>query len=151
MPWNASTFENMNCIIHQKMHQLQNLSIFLQGPLRMHFAYQSILQTLLRTQHVISPKFMVARIPRPAVEETVQRLGFDQLGLIDELWEWKIKVIQIYQPQLQPGQNAHNIADLDTGEDSGWRVGTIFLPSNDKANGLTTRNYAFFTPPDQDM
>ncbi|KAF2176474.1 hypothetical protein K469DRAFT_489428, partial [Zopfia rhizophila CBS 207.26] len=144
-PWDDDTFLTINWTIRHYMQQLRYLSIFLQGPLMVHIPYKNILNDLKGTQRAVSPEFFVVRFPRPAADPLAQYMNFDHLGPITRMLDDPNLRFHICQPPLQPGQPPHDMADLDTGEDAGWRVGAIFSPK-DGGEGYETTSYTIFIP-----
>lgn len=95
--------------------------------------------------------FMTVRFPHlaPVEDRIAAALGPQSL----ELWQtstdrWMASMrhyFHLFQPPVANGQQAGEVADLDTGTEEGWRVGSMYMPGSNGSEGIDTRNYVFFT------
>ncbi|KAF2649622.1 hypothetical protein K491DRAFT_762286 [Lophiostoma macrostomum CBS 122681] len=121
-----------------RLPNLENLSIFLQGPLADQLSYY-LLSDIFRYFHEKTDKSFAARVPWP-IPLAGRDWEVDNVSWLVEKWA---KEMHIVQP---PCRNEVERADRDTGFDTGWRVGTLLSVSQDGHHELETTNYAIYTP-----
>jgi hypothetical protein len=97
-------------------------------------AVQIILRKLkdLHSQLRTKPRVFVVRFPWPLAYESALGIQLSEFGPIRELLEDPSLPFKVCRVHLQPGQDPTRLSDKDTVDDTGWRVGTMFLPSDDE-------------------
>ena len=86
---------------------------------------------------------MAVRFPRPAFDEMYHGHGSYRVEQINDLVWNASGAFRIVQPMVEDGCDEHDVADLDTGTDGGWRVGTMYT-GLDKAGEIESRHYAVY-------
>jgi hypothetical protein len=116
---------------------LETLSIFVQGPMCGSAEYWFSIDFLRPIKERVSKSFAV-RVPWP----TQQRRTDDrrQIKQYLESHECGGQMVQT------PWQDGVEMADEKTTFDGGWRVGTMFLPSDDGSAGPQRTTYAIRIP-----
>jgi hypothetical protein len=116
---------------------LETLSIFVQGPMCGSAEYWFSIDFLRPIKERVSKSFAV-RVPWP----TQQRRTDDrrQIKQYLESHEFGGQMVQT------PWQDGVEMADEKTTFDGGWRVGTMFLPSDDGSAGPQRTTYAMRIP-----
>ncbi|KAF2010511.1 hypothetical protein BU24DRAFT_472663 [Aaosphaeria arxii CBS 175.79] len=148
-PYNESTFHLVCRQISQSMPNLRALSIFLQGPLVQPKTYDYISSCLTSMRDGLKDLyFMAVRFPHLALEElvaAVSGLYEDDLRRTYQRLDSMRDRFHVLQPCVGNDRQQWEIADLDTGREKGWRLGTMYRISNLGLDSVEMRNYAIFT------
>ena len=144
-PWDEWTFETLTEIICQRLPNLKSLSVFLQGPLITLSAYRDATRCLEKVSRQLkSLDFMAVRFPRPASDAMFQRRGHSEVEKINSRLRGAQESFRIIQPDVEPGCTEHDVADLDTGVNNEWKVGTLYTGVDRVSGELESRHYAVF-------
>jgi hypothetical protein len=121
---------------------LEQISIFIQGPLNLASTYKMVVSEvgLIRSSSAVPPKLFVLRLPYPMLLNNHLDMHSDG---IDKLLTTPHLPFQVVRPQ-RPSQGVS--ADLDVGVDVGWRYGTFFCQSEDNMSKVIMKNYIVWTP-----
>jgi hypothetical protein len=97
------------------------------------------------------PEHFIVRFPWPFAHdyresEIGSGPGTSEFGTIRQRLYKPGAPFKVVQQQLQPDQDPTCLADLEFLDDMGWRVGTMFFPSNSVEDGFTMTTYFVFTP-----
>jgi hypothetical protein len=128
--------------IFQKMPQIQNVSIFIQGPLWQQKCFQEVLDKLVSAAAEANVPFFIIRTPWrllswwPNDEESTRVLRRSDNGFR----------LRIFRTPLEPGGDQRNVVDYECGGERYWRVGSMFEPDGEDADGVIVTDYALCTP-----
>lgn len=144
----------MTDIIAGSMSNLINVSIFVQGPLVCLNNWYTVISALRSMKERLKYlDFMIVRLPRPAIgKHMLLRVGYNVTqqasdrdrrlkfihGMIQELGEH----MHVIQPELWDAQFEHDMADWNTGDDAGWKIGTMYTPPRGEGGVVEERHYA---------
>jgi hypothetical protein len=127
--------------IFQKMPRLQNISIFIYGPMEQELWLQQILDNMVSGAREANIPFFMIRTPWrlgswwPNDEESTRVLQSPDTRF--RLW--------ICRAPLKPGGHYNSVVDGDCGAPY-WRVGSMFEPDRKDADGFIITDYAVYTP-----
>ncbi|KAF2690700.1 hypothetical protein K458DRAFT_426153 [Lentithecium fluviatile CBS 122367] len=145
--WHTEACRKTSAAVVSSMHHLQELSIFLQGPLHDFTPFEQLLSGVLSGKS--SPHFFIVRPPlpyratRPSDSSEVRIRALESSGGKDDTFK-------VCRPALEFGRKWKKFYDND-GHDcyEGWRVGALFLSDHRANDGFLVTNYIVCTPPPQ--
>jgi len=120
------------------MQPIENLSIFIQGPVQRAWMCKSIFYDIGPYYYCLETGSLTVRMPWPVLDDNSN--GSEAEGFSEAFAESPIRVL--FPPRKMNAEGA----DLDMGYDFGWRVGAMFLPSLDEPGEIEITSYAVFTP-----
>ncbi|KAF2690702.1 hypothetical protein K458DRAFT_61833 [Lentithecium fluviatile CBS 122367] len=141
---NQLDFLDTNLEIVTSMPHLQNLSIFVQGPLGGEQTYLTLLGRLGEVAAKAAPQFYVVRLPRSLnISWQLDDLMAQDFGILAKNYGFQLCFVP-----LEAGRDPISVADREGGGESGWRVGAFFEPAVKPEHGFAITNYAVYTPLD---
>jgi hypothetical protein len=84
---------------------------------------------------------MVVRFPRPSPAEAWRMRGYSENWQIGNNLRFARDCFRVVQPEVGLGCTEHDMADLDTGPQSGWRVGTLYTGLDRESGDIESMNY----------
>jgi hypothetical protein len=143
-PGDHWTFAQLLRTVCGRLPNLENLSVFLQGPLMRLQTLTWVLNRLKEARRELeSLKYMVVRFPRLIADFTVrpERERFQNMEIKDALQRAQ-DLFHIVQPPVAPGLSEYDMADVDTGPGIGWKVGSLYTGIDKRSGTIESRNYA---------
>ncbi|KAH7082389.1 hypothetical protein FB567DRAFT_105337 [Paraphoma chrysanthemicola] len=143
-PTDHYTFARLLSTVCGRLPSLENLSVFLQGPLMRRETLTWVLNRLKEARRELeSLKYMVVRFPRLIADVTVRPEWerFENMGIKDALRRAQDE-FHIVQPPVAPGLSEYDMADVDTGPGIGWKVGSLYTGIDKRSGTIESRNYA---------
>ncbi|KAF2736425.1 hypothetical protein EJ04DRAFT_511087 [Polyplosphaeria fusca] len=137
-PWNSTSLDHYSRTRFLHMTSLENLSVFLQGPLEQYYTYIKIAIALRRCSKNASGSF-ACRLPWPApfFYESSHPMEVESMRSNAEL------PMTVFRPD---NAGTGDEADEDFGNDTGWRVGNTMFPRDDGSGEIDIVGYTVYTP-----
>lgn len=140
-PWHPIVFGRLLNILDDITH-LDTLSIFCQGRLDSYDSFKTIISQLRYRHTLSSPNSMFVRLPWLSPGFTTDH----EKGLITAMLTRQNLPFKICRQPLKAGEEGGELADHDIIDDTGWRMGSMFLPSDNEETGYATTSYTVFAP-----
>lgn len=124
------------------MPRLQQLSIFLQGPVSIRSDFRFLLDRLIdKTAEAEIPFFMI-RVPWQMITSWDD---WDDIDLLLRQLDGD-RHVRLCRAPLEDGESFSTVYDEDCSGDKRWRVGSWFEPDGKIDAGFITTDYALFVP-----
>lgn len=135
-------------ILLNNLPNLKHLSVFIQGPLIRWTSYEFLLHHLEKVAKEVGTKIIYIRLPWPLRDPARPHEVEAVLKGLDAAREDPAPPLRIFLPPVPSGRNHYEMADanLATWGAGGWRVGSMFAPSDEGGDGYVATNYAAYAP-----